>query len=81
VFAITDYSYYLPYLEENQIKYSCITNKGNNLIRLIKAIYHIISKKPEIAISYIKRVSQVAILARVVSLFKFKLIISEGLLR
>ena len=77
VVAITDYDYYLPFIKEHSIPYSCVSNEGSNLSRLFRAVKLIRSKKPDVAISYIKRVSQVAILARVLSGFRFRLIISE----
>lgn len=83
VLAITDYDYYMPFVNANVIRYSCVSNDGKNLIRLIRALRLINSKKPDLVISYIKKVSQVAILTRVLSFFRFKLIISErtGLIR
>jgi glycosyltransferase involved in cell wall biosynthesis len=77
VLALTEYTYFLPFIKENKILYSCVSNEGNNLKRLIRAIRQLTEKKPDLVISYIKRVSQVAILSRVVSGFSFKLIISE----
>lgn len=77
VLALTDYDYFLPFVERNLIKYSCVPNEGNKLKRTLRAISLIRKKKPSLVISYIKRVSQVAILARVLLLFRFKLIISE----
>ena len=77
VFALTDYDYFLPYVKKHQILYSCVENKGSNLYRVRKAVSVIKSKKPDLVISYIKKVSQVAMLAKIYSGFKFKLIISE----
>jgi glycosyltransferase involved in cell wall biosynthesis len=77
VFATTDYSYYLPYVIQHNISYSCNSNNGSKLQRLFRAVRQINKKRPDIAISYIKRVSQVAILARIFSGFRFKLIVSE----
>ncbi len=77
VFAITDYKYFMPFVEEHGIKYFCIANDGSNILRLIRSVRQIISRRPDLVISYIKKVSQVAILARVLSRFSFKLIISE----
>jgi GalNAc-alpha-(1->4)-GalNAc-alpha-(1->3)-diNAcBac-PP-undecaprenol alpha-1,4-N-acetyl-D-galactosaminyltransferase len=77
VLAVTDYNYYLPFVQTYNLEYSCVSNSGNNLQRLGRAVKTIISKRPDIVISYLKRVSQVAILARILSAFSFKLIISE----
>jgi glycosyltransferase involved in cell wall biosynthesis len=77
VLALTDYNYFKPYIVEHGIKYSSVSNEGSTLKRLRKAVKQIIGKKPDLVISYIKRVSQVSIVARVLSGFRFKLIISE----
>jgi len=75
--ALTDYTYYLPFVKENKIPFTCIKNNGNNFQRLHRAINGIIQKEPDLVISYIKKVSQIAILAKIFSGFKFKLMISE----
>lgn len=77
VLALTDYDYFLGYIGEHNIKYSCVSNDGSSFKRLNRAVRQIIAKKPDLVISYIKRVSQVSIMARVLSGFRFKLIISE----
>ncbi|MFT3682737.1 MAG: glycosyltransferase family 4 protein [Ferruginibacter sp.] len=77
VFAITDYDYFKPYVKQHQLKYSCVENKGSDFYRVCKAASIIRSKKPDLVISYIKKVSQVAILARLYAAFSFKLITSE----
>jgi glycosyltransferase involved in cell wall biosynthesis len=77
IMALTDYNYYLPFIAENNLKYSCISNHGSKFKRLISAITQINKKRPDLVISYIKLVSEVAIFARIISGFKFKLIISE----
>jgi len=77
VLALTDYRYYLPFIVENHIKYSCVSNKGHAFYRLLKAVKQINSKKPDLVISYIRKVSQVVLISRVLSGFRFKLIISE----
>jgi|GEM_PF-1928375 len=77
VLALTDYDHFLPFVREHSIPYSCISNEGNRLSRLYRAVKAILQKKPLLVISYIKLVSQVAIIARVLSGFRFKLIISE----
>lgn len=77
LFALTDYSYYLPYVKLNNIKYSCINKNYNDIQRFYTALKKIISSRPDLVISYIKKVSQIAILARLLSGFKFKLMISE----
>jgi glycosyltransferase involved in cell wall biosynthesis len=77
VLALTDYDYFLNFIQEHKLTYSCVSNEGSNFQRLRRAVKQINKKKPDLVISYIKRVSQVAILARVLSAFRFKLIISE----
>ncbi len=77
VLALTDYTYFLPFIKEHNIQYSCVSNDGSSFQRMWRAVRQINNKKPDLAISYIKKVSQVAILARVLSGFRFKLIASE----
>ncbi len=77
VLALTDYDYFLPYVQEHRIPYACIPNKGNSLYRVWKAVKAVRARKPDLVIAYIKKVSQVAILARVLSGFSFRLITSE----
>ena len=77
VLALTDYDHFLPYIAQHKLKYSCVSNEGSNFKRLRKGVRQIIEKKPDLVISYMKIVSQTAILARVVSGFRFKLVISE----
>lgn len=77
VLALTDYDYFLPYIKEQGLKYSCVANNGSNFKKTLRAVKAINDKKPDLVISYIKKVSQVAIAARVISGFRFKLIISE----
>lgn len=77
VLALTDYDYFKPYILKHKLQYACIENKGSNLYRVWKAVKYIVKSKPHLVISYIKKVSQLAILARICSGFSFKLITSE----
>lgn len=77
VYAITNHTYYLRYVKENGIKYSCNSNKGNTLVKFLKSTDAIIKKKPDVVISFNKKPGQVAIFARIISGFRFKVIISE----
>lgn len=77
VLALTDYDYFRPYVLEHKLRYACIENKGSNLYRVWQAVKFIVKRKPHLVISYIKKVSQVAIMARICSGFAFKLITSE----
>jgi len=77
VLALTDHSHYLPYIKEKNIRYSCISNKGNNFQRILRSVKAIRKAKPALVISYIRATSLVAILSKMASFFRFKLIISE----
>lgn len=77
VLALTNYTHYLAYIEEHCIKYRFIDNQGSKTIRLFKALKVIILSKPEIVIAYARIASSVAILGRIFSFLKYKLIISE----
>ncbi len=77
VLALTDYDYFMPYVRKHKLRYTCIENRGSNVYRVWKAVRLIIQRRPTLVISYIKKVSQVAILARIFSGFAFKLISSE----
>ncbi len=77
VLALTDYSYYLPYIKEKEISYSCVSNEGNRFQRLSRAVKAIRSAKADLVISYIRATSMVAILAKILTFFRFKLVISE----
>lgn len=77
VYGITDYNYFHQFVIANKIQYSCNSNKGNALQKLKRSLRDVIRKKPDLVISFNKRPSQVAILARILSGHKFRLVISE----
>jgi glycosyltransferase involved in cell wall biosynthesis len=77
VLALTNHTYYLPYIYENKLLYSFVTNDGSSLSRLIRSVKAVGKIKPDLVISYIRVTSQVAMLAKISNLFRFKLIISE----
>jgi GalNAc-alpha-(1->4)-GalNAc-alpha-(1->3)-diNAcBac-PP-undecaprenol alpha-1,4-N-acetyl-D-galactosaminyltransferase len=77
VLALTDHTHYLGYIKDNGIVYSCIPNEGSNAKRVIRSVLAIKKSKPDLVISYIRATSMVAMLAKCMSLFRFKLIISE----
>jgi GalNAc-alpha-(1->4)-GalNAc-alpha-(1->3)-diNAcBac-PP-undecaprenol alpha-1,4-N-acetyl-D-galactosaminyltransferase len=76
VVALTDYTYYLSYIEENRISYTSI-KEGGKIQKLLAASGIIHDYSPEYVVSYIRRTSIVAIVIRILNLFRFKLIISE----
>jgi len=77
VYAISDYDFYLPFVNSNGIKYSCLSNQGSRSKKIVKCVKQIIKSKPDLVISYAQRASLVSMLAKCVSGFKFKLFISE----
>ncbi|GAB3203715.1 glycosyltransferase involved in cell wall biosynthesis [Pontibacter aydingkolensis] len=77
VFALTDYDFYLPLINEYAIKYSCLRNDQSRIKRILLTVKKIRASKPDLIISYLKVVSQVAIVAKLISFSKSKLIISE----
>jgi glycosyltransferase involved in cell wall biosynthesis len=77
VLALTDYSYYMPFIKKIKFRYSCISNEGSKFKKVIKSVIAISRIKPQLVISFLRTTSQVAMLARVINLFRFKLIIAE----
>lgn len=77
VFALTDHDFYLPFIRTNSIKYTCLKNDQSKIKRIFLTSKKIQDSKPDIIISYLKVVSQVAIVARILSRTKSKVIVGE----
>jgi glycosyltransferase involved in cell wall biosynthesis len=77
VLALTNHTYYKPYIVENRLSYRYTENSAKKIKQLFNAVNAIKEIQPDLVISYIRITSQVTILARVLSFFRFKLIISE----
>lgn len=77
VLALTNHNHYLDFIKENDIKYSYIDNNGFKLARIMRAFKTIAKLKPEIVISYARRASSVAMIKKIISVRRFKLIISD----
>lgn len=77
VFALTDYSFYKDYVESNNLSYDHLYNDQSKTKRVWLTTQKIKSFQPDIIISYLKAVSQVALVARLLSGSKAKLIVGE----
>ena len=77
VFAITDYSFYKSFIEENGLNYSHLLNSQSKLLRVLLTARKINDYKPEIIISYLRETSKVALIARMISRHKSKLVVGE----
>lgn len=77
LFAITDYSFYKPFIKENNLKYSHLLNSQSPLKRIYLTTKKVRKEKPDLIVSYLKRVSQVALFAKIFSGVKTKIIIGE----
>jgi GalNAc-alpha-(1->4)-GalNAc-alpha-(1->3)-diNAcBac-PP-undecaprenol alpha-1,4-N-acetyl-D-galactosaminyltransferase len=77
VFALTDYDFYMPFIQTNSIKYTCLRNNQSKLKRVFLTAEKFRKSKPDLIISFLKVVSQVAIVAKLISSSKAKLIVGE----
>jgi glycosyltransferase involved in cell wall biosynthesis len=77
VFAITNYSFYMSFIFENNLKYSYLDNDQNKFKRIIQTSKKIKQFKPDLIISYLKIVSKVALIAKILSNKKVPLIAGE----
>jgi glycosyltransferase involved in cell wall biosynthesis len=77
LFAITDYDFYLPFVQNNKISYSHLYNNQNKFKRVLLTAKKIKKEKPDIIISYLRIPSQVALIAKILSGVKTNLIIGE----
>ena len=77
VFAITNYSFYMSFIFENNLKYSYLDNDQNKFKRIIQTSKKIKQFKPDLIISYLKIVSKVAVIAKIISNVKVPVIVGE----
>lgn len=77
VFALTDYEFYMPFIHSHSLKYTCLSNDQAKIKRVFLTAKKIRTSKPDLIVSYLKVVSQVAIVARMMSMIKVKLIVGE----
>ena len=77
LFAITDYSFYIPFVRENKLEYSHLLNHQSSIKRVFLTTKMVRKERPDLIISYLRKVSQVALFAKVFSGVKTKIIIGE----
>lgn len=77
VFALTNYGFYKPFINRNNIKYSHLLNHQSIAKRIWLTSRMLRNSKPDIVISYLKIASQAAIFAKILSGGSFKLIVGE----
>lgn len=77
ILALTDYSFYKPFVKEHNLVYAHLENSDSRLKRIFKASKHINKLKPDLVVSYTRVVSKVALICKLLSRKKFKLLISE----
>ena len=77
LFAITDYSFYRSFVEDNNLQYSHLLNHQSPIKRIFLTTKMVRKEKPDLIISYLKAVSQVALFAKIFSGRKTKIIVGE----
>ena len=77
VFAITNYSFYQSFVFKNNLKYSHLNNNQNKFKRVIQTSKKIKQFQPDLIISYLKIVSKVAVIAKILSNKNTPLIVGE----
>jgi GalNAc-alpha-(1->4)-GalNAc-alpha-(1->3)-diNAcBac-PP-undecaprenol alpha-1,4-N-acetyl-D-galactosaminyltransferase len=77
VLALTDYSFYLGYVQKNVLTYKCFRNHQSKPRRIYNAIKEVNRFKPDCVIAYLRAVSLVALITKLFSSVSFKLITSE----
>ena len=77
VFAITNYSFYQSFVFKNNLKYSHLDNNQNKFKRVIQTSKKIKQFQPDLIISYLKIVSKVAVIAKILSNKNTPLIVGE----
>ncbi|MFD1316099.1 glycosyltransferase family 4 protein [Namhaeicola litoreus] len=77
VFALTDYSFYKYFVDNNNIKYFHLYNYQNRIKRIWLTSRKIKKFQPDLIVSYLKVVGQVTIIARLLSGVKCKVIVGE----
>lgn len=77
VFAITDYNFYRPFIEKNNIAYFHLNNDQGKFKRVLLTAKKIKITQPDLIVSYLKVPSQVAVFAKYISHSRAKLIVGE----
>ena len=77
VFAITNYSFYKPFVIKNSLKYTHLENNHNKLKRVLQTSKKIKQFQPDLIISYLKIVGKVAVIAKIISNVKVQVIVGE----
>ena len=77
VFAITNYSFYKPFVIKNNLKYTHLENNQNKIKRVLLTSKKIKKFQPDLIVSYLKIVSKVAVIAKIISNVKAPIIVGE----
>ncbi|MEL6930879.1 MAG: glycosyltransferase family 4 protein [Bacteroidota bacterium] len=77
ILALTDYDFYRPFVEENLLPYEALSNHDSKARRVLQVVKKINEYNPEVVIAYLREVSLVAMMAKLLSRRKFKLVIGE----
>lgn len=77
LFALTNYDFYLPFVENNEISYSHLQNFQNKFKRVLLTAKKIKKTRPDVIFSYLRVPSQVSLIAKFLSRVDTKLIIGE----
>jgi len=77
LFALTNYDFYLSFVENNEISYSHLQNFQNKIKRVLLTVKKIKKTKPDVIISYLRVPSLVSLIAKFLSRVDTKLIIGE----
>lgn len=77
VFAITDYDFYLPFIQKNELIYTHLLNSQSKLKRVFLTAKKIKHYQPDLIITYLKVPSQVTLVAKWIAMSKAKFISGE----
>lgn len=77
IVALTDYDFYLDFVNQHEIPYKALKNNASKSRRVFQVVQEINAFKPEVVISYLREVSLVALIAKLLCRQRFRLIIGE----
>lgn len=77
ILALTDYDFYLDFVEENELPYQHLQNNTPRWKRVLQVAHRIRQFQPEVVVSYLREVSLVAVMAKLLSRHRFRLVIGE----
>jgi UDP-N-acetylglucosamine:LPS N-acetylglucosamine transferase len=77
VFALTDYSFYKYFVVRNNLTYNHLENNQNKIKRVFLTSKKIKQFQPNLIISYLKIVSKVAVIAKILSNAKVPVIVGD----